>query len=180
MTEVSRLRKIRKLLIPWACVLNSRRRSSALERVVIAPEFCYCLLPVPLEHCSSRKIAECLDVIRINPRRIDRVPPATAWNFRSSRSVPRPAALTPAGSFWTRFRRPTAWPSSSCSTSTRATIACWHRLNFFQETQIIPLDGLLALLVGSDRSFCSRYDVSTSGYWQASPLCLAVIFWCNG
>jgi hypothetical protein len=27
----------------------------------------------PLEHCSSRKIAECLDVIRVNPRRIDRV-----------------------------------------------------------------------------------------------------------
>ena len=54
-------------------LFRARRARPALERVVIAPEFCYCLLPVPLEHCSSRKIAECLDVIRVNPRRIDRV-----------------------------------------------------------------------------------------------------------
>ena len=44
-------------------------------------------MPVPLERCSSRKIAECLEVIRIKPRRIDRVgfrgpsPPASRAEF---------------------------------------------------------------------------------------------------
>jgi hypothetical protein len=128
MIEASRSGKIRKVLMPGFGI-RVGTNTVFFKWFAIDLEFCYEFLPVPLERRSSRKLRECLEVIRIMLRRIDRIgvrgrsPPVGAPIFRSSQSALRLAALTPAGSFWTHYLRTMAWLSSSCSTSTQATIA---------------------------------------------------------
>lgn len=110
-------------------LLFAEKRRVVSNWFAIARQYCYWFLLIPLERCWARKIAECMKAPTIQSRGSDhagyRNPsrPARLSAFRSSRSAPRLAGLTPAESFWTRFRLATEWPSSSFSISTRPTTA---------------------------------------------------------
>jgi hypothetical protein len=73
MFEVSWLRKIRKILIHPRALSALVEASRTSNLLAIASEFRYEVLPFRWSGSPREKIAECLEVVRNKPARIDRI-----------------------------------------------------------------------------------------------------------